>query len=81
MTWFFTRHPELFRQRQLKPRPEWKDATLRLALDEERDFELIQKIFDRLYKKNQDFGLKEILDLYRRDPELFLINRDVAAKS
>ena len=48
-------------------------STLRLTLDEKEDFILIAKII-KYFKKNLNFNLKNILDLYKKKKNFFLIN-------
>ncbi|MDU5079763.1 glycosyltransferase family protein [uncultured Tissierella sp.] len=52
----------------------------RWTLDTEEDFELIAKIYKELYGGKHDFHLKEILELFERQPELFNINKHVEQK-
>lgn len=52
-------------------------SRLRLTLDEEKDFILINEIYKELYHKNQNFGLKEILQLFEKKPELVEINQSI----
>jgi glutamate-1-semialdehyde 2,1-aminomutase len=48
-------------------------SSLRLTLDEKEDFILIAKII-KYFKNNSNFNLKNILDLYKKKKNLFLIN-------
>ena len=52
---------------------------LRLTLDEKEDFVLIIEIYKELYKKNPKFGLKEVLGLFSRRPELIKINQKITS--
>lgn len=52
----------------------------RWTLDTEEDFELISKIYDKLYGGNHDFYLNDILELFERQPELFNINKHIEQK-
>jgi len=52
----------------------------RWTLDTEEDFTLINKIYDALYSKNQFFGMQEILELLKEQPELKEINREIEQK-
>ena len=81
VTWFVKNHPELFENRTIQPRPDWRDAPFRLALDEEDDLELLGQIFMRLYPRNPLFDLGDVFQLYRKEPGLFLLNRQVVAKT
>jgi glutamate-1-semialdehyde aminotransferase/spore coat polysaccharide biosynthesis protein SpsF (cytidylyltransferase family) len=48
-------------------------STLRLTLDEKEDFILITKII-KYFKNNLNFNLKNILELYKKKKNFFLIN-------
>lgn len=52
----------------------------RLTLDTPEDFELITKIYEELYHGQHDFYLKELLELFERQPELYNINKHVEQK-
>lgn len=47
---------------------------LRVTLDYVEDLYLIQDIYKKLYKKNKYFGLKEVIDLWFKEPQMFNIN-------
>jgi spore coat polysaccharide biosynthesis protein SpsF len=47
---------------------------IRITLDYPEDLTLIRGIYEALYPANPDFGLKEILDLRAKQPELFAVN-------
>jgi spore coat polysaccharide biosynthesis protein SpsF len=49
----------------------------RWTVDEPKDFELITKIYQALYPKNQNFALADILDLIEKQPELSQINQHI----
>ncbi len=52
----------------------------RWTLDTKEDFELIDTIYDRLYKGSHDFYLEEILELFEQEPNLFDINAHIEQK-
>jgi len=56
-------------------------SNLRLTLDTEEDLELISKIYKELYKGDHNFYFAEILDLFKRKPELLNINKNIKQKS
>ena len=53
---------------------------LRWTVDTDKDLELIRKIF-AAFNDRQDFGFKEILNLFDKHPEYILINQQVDAKN
>jgi len=56
-------------------------SNLRWTLDTEEDFKLINTIFKYLYcKKENNFNMFDILDLYRIHPELKEINKSIEQK-
>lgn len=55
-------------------------SQLRLTLDTNEDFLLIQAIYKKLYKGEHDFYLKEILELYFSEPEIFKMNEHIVQK-
>lgn len=52
----------------------------RWTLDTEEDFELISKIYNRLYKGSHDFYLSDIIELFWQDPNLITINAHIEQK-
>lgn len=51
-----------------------KHAHLRWTVDEPQDFELVKKIYERLYPKNPEFTTADIIQLMDNHPELLSIN-------
>ena len=49
-------------------------SSFRLTLDEESDVELLEILFDSLYKHNPYFGLEDILDFLQKNPQVKKIN-------
>jgi spore coat polysaccharide biosynthesis protein SpsF len=54
---------------------------IRLTLDYDEDFELIQKIYEHLYSQNNKFSLPEIMDYLNNNPSLLEINKKHAIYS
>ncbi|MBU4204813.1 hypothetical protein KKH26_01350 [Patescibacteria group bacterium] len=57
-----------------------ENPKLRLTLDTKEDLELITKIYAKLYKTGSLFKTKEILDLFKVQPELKKINAHIIQK-
>lgn len=55
-------------------------GALRWTVDTPQDLELIRAIYDRFDGRN-DFSWLEVLDLYRREPELFRVNASIHHKT
>ncbi|MGL1934859.1 MAG: glycosyltransferase family protein [Fibrobacterales bacterium] len=49
-------------------------SSMRWTVDEPEDFVFVSKIFQALYKGNEEFGFSDILKLIREQPELLEIN-------
>jgi spore coat polysaccharide biosynthesis protein SpsF len=79
VTNFINRYPERFKRLGLSQSVD--QSSLRLTVDTEEDFLLIRAIFEKLYPESQEFGLHDILTLLNSEPELILINKDIAQKS
>lgn len=78
VTLFIHRHPGLF---SMKNFCYSVDAShLRLTVDTEEDFTLIQKIINALYPLNPSFKLRDILLLMEKHPEWEKINKEVRQK-
>ena len=56
------------------------ESCYRLTLDTEEDFQLIEIIYQRLYKGKHDFYAREIIRLLEQEPELVKINAHVEQK-
>ncbi len=56
-------------------------SKLRLTVDVAEDFVLVKCIIERLYPSNPNFGLSDILALFKQDPELFKINFHIQQKT
>ena len=50
---------------------------MRWTVDEPQDFEFIKRIYEKLYPQEKDFGMKDILQLLERHPELKEINAGI----
>ena len=52
----------------------------RWTLDTEEDFELIERIYNSLYRGKHDFYLSDIIKLVQKNPELEMINKHIEQK-
>lgn len=52
-------------------------SNLRWTVDYEADFQLIEQIYAELFKEGQPFGMRDVLALLERRPELATHNRDL----
>jgi spore coat polysaccharide biosynthesis protein SpsF len=75
VTPFIRNNPQLFTVSNYNHQPDL--SHYRWTVDEPKDFELITKIYQALYPKNQNFALADILDLIEKKPELSQINQHI----
>lgn len=78
VTTYFWKNPEIFSIGCYKNDVDY--SAYRLTLDTEQDLELITIIYDKLYNKNKYFGLKEIVELFKNNSELYNINKMIEQK-
>ena len=55
-------------------------SNIRLTLDHKEDFNLIEKIYDGLYKEDECFALKDIIKFIESNPNLIEMNKDFIGK-
>ncbi len=55
-------------------------SDIRITIDTEEDYALLCAVYDYLYRKNEFFGIEEILELFKTKPWLKLINKRVSHK-
>jgi len=79
VTPYIYQHPEIFK---IKNFPYEKDYSFhRWTVDTIEDFQLIEKIYESLYKENEIFYFEDILKLFEDKPELININKEVKQKN
>jgi len=69
-------HPEEYKMFNIEAQGKQRRPDLRLVVDYLEDFELVEKIYEKLYPINNAFTLNNILDLFEEYPELAAINKD-----
>jgi spore coat polysaccharide biosynthesis protein SpsF len=75
VTSYIYKHPELFSLGNFKCD---KDLSgFRWTVDEMDDFKKIFEIYQALYPQNQNFSLSDILNLFKKNPEIRLLNKDI----
>ena len=79
VTPYFYRNPELFKIE--KYRSNELLSHLRWTLDTQEDYRLLSEIYERLYEKNNDFVMKDVLQLMENNPELKRINENIRQKT
>ncbi len=76
----FWEHPEKYAIRDVLIGLPSDAAQLRLTVDTLQDFELTRQIYEELYPLKPHFTLWEVLELFKRCPELLNINQDIMQK-
>jgi len=80
VSWYMVRNPAKFRILTVVAPPSLKDTGISVTLDEKEDCELIREVLKRLYPKNKYFSCCDIVDLFKKEPSLLKINKDVRRK-
>ncbi|MFA7288397.1 MAG: glycosyltransferase family protein [Melioribacteraceae bacterium] len=75
VTQFFYRNPSIFKQLCLFN--ETNLSYLRWTIDTQLDWDMVEIIYNRLYKLNEIFSMFEILDLLKKEPDIARINSTV----
>lgn len=75
-------HPEIHKQFRLSPAhlhqfTDVNPSSLRITVDESKDYELVCSLWERLGTKDPYFGAKEVIQLAKDQPEVFLVNASV----
>ncbi len=78
ITPYIYQHPEIFRLFNIENNKNL--SYMRWCVDEMKDLELVREIYNRLYKNNKIFLLKDIVNLFKKYPELLEINENVEQK-
>ena len=69
-------HPQRYKILNIEAQGKYRRPDLRLVVDHKEDFELVEAIYKELYDKNPLFSFDDILELFKRRPELALMNKD-----
>lgn len=75
VTQYFYRHPELFKQMNISNKQDL--SYLRWTIDTQEDYIMACKVYNNLYKDNQIFLWKDIIELIKNKPEIRKINSTV----
>ena len=70
-------HPNKYKIAPLPCPKELNFPNLRLTVDEQSDFDLINIIFKKLYSTNPEFSAAKVIELLNSDPELSEMNKHV----
>lgn len=78
VTYYIYKHPEKFRLKNLELQPH--QDSHRWTVDTPEDFQLVQMIFEAIYRDNPHFGLNDLLELLHKHPDWSLINANIEQK-
>jgi spore coat polysaccharide biosynthesis protein SpsF len=76
----FWEHPDKYRLRNVRTEVPPGTAALRLTVDTPEDLEMVRTVYGELYPSRPDFGLFDILDLFRLKPHIPAMNAAIAQK-
>ena len=74
------KRPEMFNINSVKSSLPVFARNIRITVDTIEDYALLCAVYDFLYKKNRFFTAKEIAELFKNKPWLYLINKKVKQK-
>ncbi|MFH0983991.1 MAG: glycosyltransferase family protein [Candidatus Omnitrophota bacterium] len=80
VTPYIWEHPALFKLGHVLASPDRTQPDLRVTVDTQEDFDLIESIFDALYPTDPLFGVDAVMELIRKQPELKSINAHIEQK-
>lgn len=75
VTLYFRNHPERFRTGDVDCAEDYRD--LRWTVDEPCDFAFVEAVYEKLYAKNNDFSMHDILALLQEHPDLRMLNHGI----
>ena len=78
VTSYMIEHPEKFKLQNIEAKGKLKRPDIRITVDTEEDFELIERIISHF--NNLNFKTEDIIDFLDRNPELLEINKNIKQK-
>ena len=75
VTLYFRNNPERFRIGDVDCTEDYGD--LRWTVDEPCDFSFVEAVYEKLYAKNKDFSMQDILALLKEYPDLRMLNQGI----
>lgn len=80
-TFYIYTHPKEFRLKNWKAEGKMFWPDLRVTLDTKEDYNVLCKVFEKLYPMNPDFSAEDVVDFLRLHPEIVRINSEVKQKN
>lgn len=74
-------HPERYKLYNWAAQGRMARKELRVTLDTQEDYQLLNTIFERLLPQNPDFSAEEVITLFEREPALADINAEIKQKN
>ncbi len=81
VSYYIYQHPETFSLYLWKAEGEYHWPELRITLDEQKDFEFLEKICQKLLLVKENFNSLDVISLLKNDPSLLEINKHVKQKN
>lgn len=78
VTVYFYENPNFFKLQNVENSVDL--SHLRWTVDEERDFQFVSEIYNRLNRDGKIFLMEDILEVLKKEPHLIEINKDVKQK-
>lgn len=75
VTLYFRNHPEKFHIGAVDSAEDYGD--MRWTVDEPCDFAFVEAVYEKLYAKNNDFSMHDILALLKEHPDLRMLNQGI----
>ena len=80
MTPYFYENPGIFKINGFSAPEGLRRPDIRITLDTQEDYDLLSRVFQRLYPEKKDFNAYDIVKLFEEKPSLELINKNVVQK-
>ena len=77
VSWFFVRNPERFKLVNIEAPNELKWPTLRLTLDEEADYRVIDAVFSEFKTEYASCTCEEIIRFLKQNPKILEFSKDI----
>jgi spore coat polysaccharide biosynthesis protein SpsF len=81
VTWYVYRNKDKFKTLNVTASKKLNHPQWRLTVDTKEDFQLIEKIINKLYKKNGFIQYSEITKYLLKNPDLLKINKNIEQKN
>lgn len=80
VSYYIYMHPEIYRCHNWEAYPEERGPELRVTLDEQADYEVLQKIAEGLLPTKLNFTARDVVSYLHAHPEIVAINENVRQK-